>query len=363
MYENELAAVSHFKIDAKPNGITAITHGNINRTYQIAFDNGESYVLQNINVNVFKKPYELMDNVVGVCKHMKKKAIEAGRDPERSALTFATADDGTTIYVDSENNHWRMSKYIDAVSYQSIARPELFYSAAEAFGNFQALLADYPADTLCETIPNFHNTVSRYNDFIKSVLNCKYPERLNESNTECMFLESRERLAHIAVDAIESGKMPLRVTHNDTKLNNVLIDAQTDKGMCVIDLDTVMPGSVIYDFGDAIRFGACTTAEDEPDVSKIALDLELFEQFTRGYIKGVGGALTDIEYDLLAEGALLMTYELALRFLGDYLNGDTYFKINYEKHNLVRARAQIALLCDMEAKLPEMKRIVNDCRK
>ena len=193
-------------------------------------------------------------------------------------------------------------------------------------------------------------------------MGCKLPERLEETKDECLFLESREPLAHIAVDAIKAGKMPLRVTHNDTKLNNVLIDPATNKRVCVIDLDTVMPGSILYDFGDAIRFGACTAPEDEPDISKISLDLGLFETFTRGFISGLGGALTDAEYDLLAEGALLMTYELCLRFLGDYLNGDTYFRIVSEKHNLIRARAQIALLKDMEVKLPEMKRIVRECR-
>jgi len=362
MYEKELAAVSHFNISAKPNGIIAITHGNINRTYQIAFDNGESWVLQNINVNVFKTPYELMDNVMGVCAHLKKKAKLSGDNPDKCTMTFAYSDDGTTLYVDEDNNHWRMSKFIDAVSYQSIARPELFYSAAEAFGHFQALLSDYPAETLCETIPNFHNTVSRYNDFRIAYKKCSFPERKALAKAEAEFLLSREELAHIAVDAIESGKMPLRVTHNDTKLNNVLIDKATDKGMCVIDLDTVMPGSVLYDFGDAIRFGACTTAEDDPDTSRIAVDLGLFEQFTKGFIKGLGGSLTDCEYDLLAEGALLMTYELCLRFLGDYFNGDVYFKLNYPEHNLVRARAQIALLRDMEKKLPDMKAIVEACR-
>ena len=261
-----------------------------------------------------------------------------------------------------EGKYYRMYLFIDGISYQSISRPELFYSAGVAFGNFQSQLADYPADTLYETIVNFHNTVSRYNDFKTAVMNCKLPERLEETKDECLFLESREPLSHIAVDALKSGKIPLRVTHNDTKLNNVLIDPATDKGVCVIDLDTVMPGSVLYDFGDAIRFGACTTAEDYPDTSKIKLDLTLFETFTRGFMAGLGGALTEEEYDLLAEGALLMTYELCLRFLGDYLNGDIYFRLGYENHNLIRARAQIALLRDMEAKLPEMKRIVRECR-
>lgn len=363
MYQKELEAASHFKVGAPAKAISPITHGNINRTFEITLENGQKYILQNVNVNVFKKPYELMDNVMGVCKHIKAKAAAMGKDPLVSALTYAESDDGTTLYLDPDGKYYRMCLYIDGISYQSIDRPELFFCAAKAFGNFQSQLADYPAKCLCETIPNFHNTVSRFADFVKSVEGCSLPERLEEAKNEIDFLISREKLAHIAIDPINDGRMPLRVTHNDTKLNNVLIDAKTDEGMCVIDLDTVMPGSVLYDFGDAIRFGACTSAEDEPDTSKIGIDLGLFEQFTRGYIDGLGGALTDIEYDLLAEGSLLMTYELCLRFLGDYLNGDTYFKINYAKHNLIRARAQIALLCDMEAKLPEMKKIVLECRK
>ncbi len=362
MYTKELDAATHFILESKPVSIKPITCGNINRTFEIILEDGKKYILQNVNVNVFKKPYKLMANIENICSFLKKKVEAAGGDPERETMTFAKSDDDTLIYVDSDNRYWRMSRWIDAMSYQSITHPELFYSAGEAFGSFQSLLSDYPAETLHETIPNFHNTVVRYEDFKTAVENCKIPKRLAKSKEEIAFLESRESLAHIAIDAISEGKMPIRVTHNDTKLNNVLIDKETNKGLCVIDLDTVMPGSVLYDFGDAIRFGACTTAEDDPDVSNISLDLSLFEQFTRGFIKGVGGALTDTEYELLADGALLMTYELCLRFLGDYLNGDVYFKRNYPEHNIIRTRAQIALLKDMERKLDDMKRIVRECR-
>ena len=362
MYEKELEAVSHFKLDGNPVKIQPLICGNINSTFKVTLDNGHDYVLQNVNANVFKKPEELMSNVAGVCSHLKKKLAAAGGDAEHGVMNFATSDNGSLLYISDDGKYYRLYLFIEGISYQSIPRPELFYSVGEAFGNFQSLLADYPAHTLNETIVNFHNTVSRYNDFKTAVMECKLPERLEESKEECLFFESREPLAHIAIDAIKNGKTPLRVTHNDTKLNNVLIDPATDKGVCVIDLDTVMPGSVIYDFGDAIRFGACTTAEDEPDASKISLDLKLFETFARGFIAGLNGALTDEEYELLAEGALLMTYECGMRFLGDYLNGDTYFRIASEKHNLIRARAQIALLKDMETKLPEMKRIIRECR-
>ncbi len=362
MYEKELSAVSHFKLPAAPYSVEPITWGNINRTFTVFLTNGTKYVLQNVNVNVFKKPNELMSNVKGVCDFLKEKVTAAGGDPDRETVTYAEADNGSMLYVDGDGKYWRMSRFIEAVSYQSIARPILFHNAAQAFGKFQAQLADYPADTLFETIPDFHNTVSRFEAFERALSECKNPERLEECKKECEFLKSRESLAHIAVDAIASGKMPLRVTHNDTKLNNVLLDPITDKALCVIDLDTVMPGSVLYDFGDAIRFGACTAAEDEPNTSKIALDLGLFEQFTRGFISGLGGALTDLEYELLPEGAMIMTYELALRFLTDYLDGDTYFKLNYPEHNIVRTRAQIALLTDMEKKLYEMRSIVKRCR-
>ena len=362
MYTKELDAATHFILSSKPVSIKPITCGNINHTFEISLENGEKYTLQNINFNVFRKPYKLMENVGNICDFLKKKVIAANGDPDRETMTFITSDDGSPIYVDSDNRYWRMAKWIEAKTYQSITHPELFHSAGEAFGNFQSMLSDYPAETLHETIPNFHNTPVRYSDFTASVEGCKIPRRLVKAKAEIEFLESREPLSHIAVDAIKAGAMPIRVTHNDTKLNNVLIDAKTDKGICVIDLDTVMPGSVLYDFGDAIRFGACTAAEDESDTSKISLDLGLFEQFTRGFIKGVGGALTDTEYELLADGALLMTYELALRFLADYLNGDVYFKRNYPEHNIIRTRAQIALLKDMEEKLPDMKRIVRECR-
>lgn len=337
-----------------------LTCGNINRTYLVTMSDGKRYILQNINTAVFRDPDALMNNICGVCAHLKRKLPE-GADPLRSTMTFIDTRDGAHYYRDDEGRCWRMYIYIDAASYQSIEKPGLFYKAAKAFGQFQRRLADYPADTLAETIPNFHNTVKRFADFKSAVEGCKLPDRLAECRNEIDMLYEREALAHIAVDRLASGELPLRVTHNDTKLNNILMDAETDEGLCVIDLDTVMPGSVLYDFGDAIRFGASTAAEDEPDVSKISLDLGLFEEFVRGFIDGTEGSLTARELELLPEGALLLTYEQTLRFLGDYLNGDTYFKINYEKHNLVRARAQLALLCDMERKLDKMREIVRGC--
>ncbi|MBQ2707051.1 MAG: aminoglycoside phosphotransferase family protein [Clostridia bacterium] len=361
MKEFEIGA--QFALPGTPEKLSPISCGNINKTYKVTMQDGTSYILQNVNVNVFKKPYELMQNVRGVCDHLKAKVAAAGGDPDRETMTFAKTKDGGDLYLDEEGRYWRMYRFIDGESYQSAEKPGLFYNAAEAFGRFQKLLSDYPADTLHETIVNFHNTVSRFNDFKAAIEGCKFPERLEEMKEEIAFLLAREPLAHVAVDPIAAGTMPLRVTHNDTKLNNVLMDPDTDKGMCVIDLDTVMPGSVLYDFGDAIRFGANTAAEDEPDTSKISLNLDAFAEFTRGFLAGVDGALTECETTLLPEGAMLLTYEQAMRFGTDYLNGDTYFKINYEKHNLVRTKAQIALLADMEKKADAMREVVRNAVK
>ncbi|MCI8388571.1 MAG: aminoglycoside phosphotransferase family protein [Clostridiales bacterium] len=348
--------IEKFKVAGNPTEIKQLTCGNINQTYRITMSDGVRYILQNININIFTDPVGLMNNIFGVCAHIKAKLPEEERD--RRAMTFIDTKDGEHFYRDDDGKCWRMYVYIDAISYQSIEKPGLFYKAAKAFGEFQQQLADYPADTLAETIKNFHNTVSRFADFKAAIANCKLPERLEESKDVIDAFLARESLAHVAVDKLATGELPLRVTHNDTKLNNILMDEATDEGLCVIDLDTVMPGSVLYDFGDAIRFGAATTAEDDPDTSKMALDLDLFAEFVRGFIDGTNGSLTQTELDLLPEGAMLLTYECAIRFIGDYLNGDTYFKINYEKHNLVRARAQLALLVDMEKKLDDMRKIV-----
>lgn len=348
--------ISRFKIDGEPDEIKQLTAGNINRTYRVRIG-GKRYILQNINVNVFRDPDALMNNITGICEHLRSKLPETA-DPLRETMNFIDTRDGDHYFLDDDGKYWRMYVYIDAISYQAIEKPGLFYKAGKAFGHFQSMLSDYPAKELAETIPNFHNTPKRYEDFKNAIDNCKLPERIEETKELIDALISREKLAHVATDAIASGKMPLRVTHNDTKLNNILMDEQTDEGLCVIDLDTVMPGSVLYDFGDAIRFGASTAAEDEPDVSKISLSLELFDEFAHGFIDGTDGALTECELSLLPDGAMLLTYEQAMRFLGDYLNGDTYFKIDYPKHNYIRARAQVTLLLDMEKKISEMHNII-----
>lgn len=352
----------NFELDGKPTFIRPITDGHINNTYYVEwkYSNGTTdlFVLQQINTAIFKDTEKLTENILGVCGHIKKKIAAAGGDTSREVLSLIPCKNGGYLY----NGNWRMYNFVkNSTAHQSADAPGLLYNAAKAFGNFQRQLSDYPAETLFETIPNFHNTVSRYNDFMQAV-NSDTAGRAAECADEIKRIVSYEKYAHIIVDALASGAIPLRVTHNDTKLNNIMMDNKTNEGVCVIDLDTVMPGSLLYDFGDSIRFAACNSAEDEPDLSKVFLRLDLFEEYTRGFLCGVGDGITENEVDLLPMSAFILTYELVLRFLGDYLNGDTYFKTAYEKHNLVRARAQLKLADDMMAKINDMKKIVKKCR-
>lgn len=327
--------------------------GNINSTFVLSFVDGgktHKYTLQKINTYVFKKPDELMSNIAGVTDHIRK----SGR---MQTLDFLKSRDGNYYCVDGEGNYWRCYRYVDGVhTCNTIDSAEVFRGAGEAFGRFQSILADYPIDRLYDTIPNFHNTASRLEDFKKSVAADK-AGRADGVREEINFILGRENDAHVLTDMIKSGKLPLRVTHNDTKLNNILFDNETGEGVCIIDLDTVMPGLSLYDFGDSIRFGANTAAEDEPDTDKISVDLGLYRAYTEGYLSSAGESLTETEIGLLPFSAKLMTLELCMRFLGDYLDSDRYFKINYPEHNLVRARAQIKLVSDIESKLGEMEKI------
>ncbi len=342
-----------------------ITAGHINHTYAVFVEGQESpkYVLQKINTNIFKDSDGLIENIKGVCDHVRKKIVERGGDPLRETLTLIPTKDGENYLNSKEVGAWRLYYFItNAEAHQSADRPGILANAAEAFGIYQNLLSDYPAETLHETIPNFHNTVSRYADFMKAVVEDK-AGRVCECAYEIEEIKKHEKLAHVVVDALANGEIPLRVTHNDTKLNNIMIDNETGKGICVIDLDTVMPGSLLYDFGDSIRFAACNSAEDEVDLSKVYLRLDLFEEYVSGFLKGVGKNITEKEIELLPFSAFLLTYELVLRFLGDYLNGDVYFQVHRDKHNLERARTQLKLALDIETKLDEMAAIVKKYAK
>lgn len=341
--------------------------GHINDTFLLVYDlidRGEiKIILQKMNQKVFLQPIKLMENIMGVTSYLRERIIEYGGDPERETLNVIRTTDGKPYYIDSQGEYWRSYQFItDATSYDQVEKPEHFYQSAEAFGRFQKLLAEYPAETLHETIQGFHDTKARFAQ-LKDAVNQDVMGRVKEVGQEIEFAFKREDLAVFFTDLREQGKIPLRVTHNDTKLNNIMIDNKTGQGICVIDLDTVMPGLAVHDFGDSIRFGASTAAEDEQDLKKVTCDMELFELYTRGFITGCGGKLTSQEIELLPMGAKAMTYECGMRFLADYLNGDTYFKIHREKQNLDRCRTQFKLVEDMEQKWYTMQEIISRYNK
>ncbi len=349
-------AVFAFDLDGAPVSCEPFGHGHINDTFRIRTETGMVYVLQKINKFVFKNPVQVMANASAITNFIREKVS----DP-RLALHFIQAKDGEYYHEDAAGEFWRMYEFVGGFCLDTPECPEDFYQSAVAFGRFQELLSDFPAQTLYETIPEFHNTIHRYETFKESVA-ADPLGRLAEVREEVEFILKREEIGSRLQLMRESGELPLRVTHNDTKLNNVLLDQQTRKSLCVLDLDTVMPGLSVYDFGDSIRFGAATAAEDEPDVSKMTMDLELYRIYTRGFLE-TAGSLTDTEVKMLPWGALVMTLEVALRFLKDYLDGDVYFKVAYPTHNLVRARTQIKLVQDMQSKWEEMCAIAWDMAK
>ncbi len=339
-----------------------LTSGNVNATYHVIYDDQgvqRHYVLQRINSYVFKNPHGVMGNIDRVTRHLHDSLVRRNEDPARRVLeVIRTVDDG--LLYEEEGNFWRAYVFItDAIAYDTVDSPDLFCEIGRAFGNFQKLLYDFPADELFVSIPDFHNTAKRFQTLLASIEK-DAAGRVAETKEEIHFMLARRDMMSSIVSLIDAGKMPLRVTHNDTKSNNIMVDKATGKGLCVIDLDTVMPGSVLYDYGDAIRFGANTAAEDEPDTSKISLDLEKTFAFTKGFIEETNGFLTDDELHLLPLGVKVITCELAMRFLTDYLDGDLYFKVNSPKHNLVRTRAQIALLKDVERKEAELQKMVDE---
>ena len=348
-----IEVLKHFNINVEP---SLYGNGHINDTYIVHTE--PKYILQRINKNVFTNPPAMMENIMGVTGFLAEKIKAAGGDPARETLHFMTAEDGNPYFVDEAGEYWRAYQYVDGViSCTVVEDPMQLYHAAKAFGKFQNMLADYPADTLHETIVQFHDTKKRFNDFVTAVKENK-SGRADLVKEEIQFVLDREADCAVVVDAIAKGEIPLRVTHNDTKLNNVLLDEKTGEGVCVIDLDTVMPGSLLYDYGDALRFGGSSGAEDEPDLSKIWFVMENFEAFTKGFLEELV-SITDKELELLAFSIKLMTLECGSRFLADYINGDTYFKTRYPEHNLDRCRTQFKLVADMEAKMDEMNAIVH----
>ncbi len=347
--------IGHFMNDAEVISCEKFGNGHINGTFRALCKNADGeryYILQHINKNVFKKPELVMSNIEKVTEFIGKKV----KNP-REVLHFLRCDNGTLCYADECGECWRMYIYVDKCD--GVDRPTLeeFYESGVAFGKFQSLLSDFPAETLNETIPDFHNTQKRYETFLTAVEN-NLSGRRDTCEEEIEFVKARADFYSTLINANKNGVLPLRVSHNDTKSNNVLLDDVTHKAVCVIDLDTIMPGFSVTDFGDSIRFGANTAAEDEKDISRVTLDMEKFKIYAKGFIEGCGGRLPKEEIELLPEGALMMTLECGMRFLADYLDGDTYFRTAYPEHNLVRCRTQLKLASEMEKHWDEMKKTV-----
>lgn len=336
--------------------------GHINDTYKVETGGGTAarrFVLQRINHHVFRRPDELMANVERVCAHAYAKLRSAGApDADRRTLRLIPTKCGRSWHVDAAGNRWRCYHFIEGATGHDVVRsPAQAYAAAKAFGAFQALLADLPGERLHETIPDFHHTPARFARF-QEALAKDAQGRAALAVPEIAFALARAGEVGVLVDALRAGTLPERVTHNDTKLNNVLLDDVTQEGVCVIDLDTVMPGSVLYDFGDLVRTSTSPAAEDETDLSQVRMQFPMFEALVQGYLAAAGGFLTPKEKELLPFAGKLITFEIGLRFLTDWLEGDTYFKIKRPTHNLDRARTQFKLVESIEAQLPAMQALV-----
>lgn len=342
-------------------GAVRYGQGHINDTYCVVCQpqDGDAirFILQGLSATAFPHPDELMENFIGITTYLRDKVIAAGGDPARETLSLVKTKEGKDYYTDSTGRVWRLMPYVEGTDCLQRATPELFEASARAFGRFQKLLQDYPAQTLHETIVNFHNTEDRFAKFLMALDEDKM-DRAKDVQDEINFALARKADCSVVLQAYRDGKLPLRVTHNDTKLNNILIDRTSGEGICVIDLDTTMPGFSVNDFGDSIRFGANRSDESEKNLSKVNFDLGLYEAYTRGFLEGTDGCLTEAELEYLPWGARLMTLECGIRFLTDYLDGDHYFRVGYPEQNLDRCRTQFKLVQDMEQAFSEMHKII-----
>ena len=352
------AIYRQFKLDGLPVSCTRYGHGHINETYLLVTNKPRLYVLQKINTYVFQNAEGLMNNIVAVTDYLRK-----GDSDPRRVLTLVPTLEGKPYLKTESGECWRLYDFITgSICLDQCETEADFYASSIAFGDFQKRLAQFPARELVETIPHFHDTPDRYRQLKEAMANNR-AGRLGEVAREIDFYLAREEEAGALMKLLAQGELPLRVTHNDTKLNNVMLDEKTREPLCVIDLDTVMPGLAANDFGDSIRFGASTAAEDERDLSKVTVSLSLYETYAKGFLGACGGGLTRTEIDTLPMGAKLMTLECGARFLTDYLNGDVYFHVAREGHNLDRARTQMTLVADMEKKWDEMNAIIARCQK
>ena len=357
--ENDVViSAGHFDIEGNVVNVEECHNGHINRTYFLTYDTGRRYVMQMVNTAIFKKPDEVMENIVGVTEHIRRGYEEKGIDSDRRALRVVWTKSGKWGHIDRRGTYWRVYDFVeDSECYMKVESAEMFEKVGFAFGQFQRQLADFDASKLHESIPNFHNTEWRYANLQKAIEENK-SGRAHLVADEIKFALDRKPITSFINEGIANGSLTLRVTHNDTKLNNIMVDRESGEGICVIDLDTVMPGSVLADFGDSIRFGASSAAEDETDLDKVYCRLDMFEAYAKGFIEGLEGSLSESEIKALPMGALILTYETGIRFLSDYLDGDVYFRTEYPNHNLDRARNQFKLVADMETKMAEMNAIV-----
>ena len=346
-----------FRIPGKYLSYDEIKVGNVNRTYRVTFQQSDgtskSYMIQRINTYAFKEPVKVMENIDKVTEHIRAKR------PDKVSLHFHHTADRKN-YVSDESGFWRLFNYVPSVTYSTTEKLSVIRNAGEAFGEFQTLLGDFDVALLHETIPGFHHTRRRYEKLEEDVRSDPLG-KVKEVRAEIDWLLSDKEQACKLIDMQERGELPLRVTHNDTKINNVLFDEKTDRALVVIDLDTVMPGLVGHDYGDAIRFAANYVSEDSPEAEKAGVNMAIFRAFTEGFLKQTAATLIQAEIHTLALSCFTLTCELATRFLDDYILGSPYFKIDYPEHNLVRTRCQIALAKDMLARMDEMQKVVREC--
>lgn len=349
--------LKEFQIEGTVLSIEPYGNGHINVTYLVVTTK-KRYILQKINHILFKDIDKLMHNITLVTEYNRKVTLERGKDPDSECLSLIYTNDNKSYYF-SLVNYYRVYKFIEnSICYQIVEKPEHFYESAVSFGNFASLLATFDASQLYEILPDFHNTKKRFANFEKAAKEDKM-NRKQFVLSEIRFINARKTICGKIVDLLEAGVMPTKVTHNDTKLNNVLFDIDTEKGLAVIDFDTIMPGSICYDFGDSIRFGCNPAPEDEKDLRKVNFQMHLFEEYVKGFLYSLGKSITLVEKDHLVYGALLMTLECGIRFLTDYLEGDTYFRTHRPAQNLDRCRTQLRLVADMEMYLDEMNQIVD----
>ena len=361
--------LDNYNIKGKLINIKEDNTGNINKTYIITFINNGieyKYLVQQINTNVFNDPYILMENILGVTNYLKEQIILNNDNNHKVLEIIKTKDNNPMCYIYDDKRikrYYRIYKYIDnSISYDKSFNKDIVYNTGKAFGNFQKLLNNYPMNSLNETIKDFHDTKKRYDKLIKDINNLSN-DRVKEAYQEIEFIIKHQTICDLIIKKLNNNTIPYRVTHNDTKVNNVLMNKETLDYLAVIDLDTVMPGSMLFDYGDGIRSTACTCLEDEHDLTKVKIDLELFESYTRGYLNEISDCITQEELNLMAKSIEIITLELAIRFLNDYINGDTYFKVEYNKQNLYRTKAQLALVKDIETKLDYMDSFIKKCYK